>query len=70
MEKINEVFAVGDDTLIIIEGNGQNINNGEYLIDVKGVKHEILSVTMVHHKNPGDIMKSTTLLVEGKWNND
>lgn len=25
MEKINEVFAVGDDTLITIEGNGQNI---------------------------------------------
>ena len=68
MEKVMDMFVVGQNTSITIEGNGKNIKQGEKLVDEKGIEHKILSVAMVEHKNPKNIMKSTTLLVDGIWN--
>lgn len=64
---IRDKMIIGDNTVITISGNGSNIKIGDQLLDPKGVSHKILSIAMVEHEDPKDIIKSTTILVEGIW---
>lgn len=59
--KVKNVFRVGNNTSVTIEGNGDGLKNG---MRANNGKFRILSVAMV---NTTDGLPETTLLVEGDF---
>lgn len=68
MIKVLDKLIIGGNTSITIPGQGDEVKIGEILIDTKGIEHKILSVAMVEYDDPSEVIKSTTLYVEGIWN--
>ncbi len=64
MLKVLDVFEVGTKLSVTLEGECENVFNGSHLIDDKGNIIIVESIAMIRHKNPSDIKKSTTVLIE------
>lgn len=65
--KMIDIFPIGRNTSVTIEGNGNGLCNGTRIADENGKEYHIFSVGMVHHDNPTDFNKSVTLLIENNF---
>ncbi|MCD7742526.1 MAG: hypothetical protein LUI06_10015 [Ruminococcus sp.] len=64
MLKVLDVFQVGTKLSVTLGGECDNVSSGSRLIDGDGNIIVVESVAMTRHKNPSDIKKSTTVLIE------
>lgn len=64
MFKVLDVFKIGENVSVTFEGRCETIKNGSRLKDSAGKSYNVISVGMTRHENPGDISKSTTVLLE------
>ncbi|MEE1085814.1 MAG: hypothetical protein U0L05_01380 [Schaedlerella sp.] len=65
--KVLDVFPVGKNTSVTIEGNGIGLKNNMIIGDSLGVAHKLISVAMVAGQSTEETGKTTTLLVEGNF---
>lgn len=63
MFKVLDVFKVGNNVSVTFEGKCETLKNGCKLRDNAGNIYRVVSVGMTRHENPGDISKSTTVLL-------
>lgn len=63
-----DVFPVGENTSVTIEGNGEGLKNNIDITASDGSKHKLLSVGMTSGHSVEDVKKTTTVLVKGKFN--
>lgn len=64
--KVIDIFPVGGNTSVTIEGNGQGLKNNIFIKDSLGVTYKLLSVAMLS----GGIQETTTLMIEGKFDSE
>lgn len=64
MLKVMNILPVGDKLAVTLEGSGDEIKNGNCLVDSGGNIIEVLSVGMVRRASVNDINKSTTILID------
>lgn len=62
--KVLDVFRIGNNTSVTIEGKGNGLKNNMRIKDSLGITHKLLSVAMIS----GDNRDTTTLLIEGDFN--
>ena len=63
MLKVLDVFQIGNNLSVTLEGKCAEIKNGSTLIGNDGKKYEIISVAMVRSDDPTDFSKTTTVLM-------
>lgn len=61
--KVLNVFPVGKNTSVTIEGNGEKLKNNMTIKDLSGSTYRLLTVAMVS----GGDRDTTTLMIEGKF---
>lgn len=61
--KVLDVFRIGNNTSVTIEGNGNGLKNNMHIKDSLGITHKLLSVAMIS----GGDRDATTLLIEGNF---
>lgn len=66
--KVMDMFKVGNDTSVTIDGNGDGLHNKMEVFDENNVQHMILSVAMQSGANASSIRAQTTLLIKGEFN--
>ena len=66
--KVMDMFKVGNDTSVTIDGNGDGLHNKMEVFDENNVQHMILSVAMQSGANASSIRTLTTLLIKGEFN--
>ena len=66
--KVMDMFKVGNDTSVTIDGNGDGLHNKMEVFDENNVQHMILSVAMQSGANASSIRTQTTLLIKGEFN--
>ena len=64
--KVLDVFPLGENTSVTIEGNGNGLKNNIMITSDKGIAHKLLSVAMLSKES--EIKKTTTVLIEGVFN--
>ncbi len=64
--RVLDIFPVGENTSVTIEGNGKGLKNNILIKDSLGVPHRLISVAMLS----GEIKKTTTLLIEGIFDSE
>lgn len=64
--KVLDIFPIGQNSSVTIEGNGKGLQNGITIKDSLGTSHKLISVAMISGEKAG----TTTLLIEGKFNSE
>lgn len=65
--KVLGVLPVGENTSVIISGDGQDLKNGIWVKDENGKRYHLLSVGMDAGTDPEAIGKTTIFLIEGRF---
>lgn len=68
MYKVIDVFPVGDNSSVTVEGKGSSFQNDMYIRDENNRKFKLLNVAMMGRQKAENIGEMTTLLIEGKFN--
>lgn len=58
-----DVFRIGNNLSVTLEGNCAELKNGSILIGNGGKRYEVISVAMVKSDEPTDFSKTTTVLM-------
>lgn len=66
--RVLDVFPLGENTSVTIEGNGEGLKNNTTVISDEGTNHKLLSVGMLSGTSGEEIKKTTTILIEGMFN--
>lgn len=67
MYKVLNTFAVGNNTSVTIEGNGEGLRNDMWVTGSDGKPYKLLSVAMPLDVSSYTIGKTTTVFVEGDF---
>lgn len=67
MYKVIDVFLIGDNSSVTIEGKGESLQNNMIIHDENNKEFKLLNVAMISGQEADDIGKTTTLLLEGKF---
>lgn len=70
MYNVISMLPVGQTTSVTIEGNGDGLKNNMRITDSKGVTYELMSVGMTSDRDARDTMKTTSILIKGKFNSE
>ena len=65
--KVADITKLAKDSILTLYGVPVDLKNGGIVENECGVKYEVLSVAMVDHKNPSDILSSTTIMLKGDF---
>lgn len=68
--KVLDVFPIGKNTSVTIEGNGEGLKNNMIIGDSAGVAHKLISVAMLAGRSAKEADETTTLLIEGKFDSE
>lgn len=68
--KVIDIFRIGDNTSVTIEGSGKGLRNHIIVTSAEGTKHELLSVAMVSGHPQSERRKTTTVLIKGFFCSD
>ncbi|MDO5311401.1 MAG: hypothetical protein Q4E94_05795 [Clostridia bacterium] len=63
MFEVMDVFKLGDNLSVTLNGRCDEIRNGSKLTDQKGNVYNVVSVGMTRYDEPSDMTKSTTVLI-------
>jgi hypothetical protein len=64
MLKVIDIFPIGNQLSVTLDGVCDRIKNGCKLIDSRGSAIQVISVGMVRYTDHNEIGKTTTLLVD------
>lgn len=64
--KVLDIFPIGTNTSVTIEGNGEGLSNGIDIKDSNGKSHRLLTVAMISSEEKNN----TVLLIEGKFDSE
>ena len=64
MFKVLDVFPIGNMFSVTLEGSCDSLKNGSRLTDSNGNTVIVVSVAMTRYKDPADISKNTTVMVD------
>lgn len=67
MYKVIDVFPIGDNSSVTIEGKCENLQNNMTIHDENNKEFKLLNIAMVGGQKADDIGKTTILLIEGKF---
>lgn len=67
MYKVLNTFAVGKNTSVTIEGNGEGLRNGIRVRGSDGKSYNLISVAMPLEVASDTIRKTTTIFIEGDF---
>jgi hypothetical protein len=62
-----DTLPIGNDTSVLIDGDGKHFKNGVGVLDENGKPYEVLTVAMSSGKNVDDLLNKTSLLIKGKF---
>lgn len=68
--KVLDVFSIDKNTSVTIEGIGEGLKNNMIIEDSAGVAHKLISVAMLAGQSVEEVGKTTTLLIEGKFDSE
>ncbi len=63
MFTVMDIFKIGDNLSVTLNGACEQLKNGVTLKDEEGNKYKVLSVGMTRFNDPTDITQSTTILL-------
>ena len=63
MLKVLDVFRIGNNLSVTLEGSCAELKNGSVLLGRGGKRYEVISVAMVKSDEPTDFSKTTTVLM-------
>ena len=66
--KVLDVFPIGNNTSVTIEGHGEGLKNHMDVISAEGKTYRLLSVAMVSGQPEDESGKTTTVMIEGSFN--
>lgn len=67
MYKVLNTFAVGKNTSVTIEGNGERLRNDIRVMGSDGKSYNLISVAMLSDASSDASGKTTTVLIEGDF---
>jgi hypothetical protein len=62
-----DTLPIGNNTSVLIDGDGKYFKNGVGILDENGKPYEVLTVAMSSGRNIDDLLNKTSLLVKGKF---
>lgn len=65
--KVLDIFQVGTDSSVTIDGRGEGLHNGMTIFDDNGNSYHLMSIAMLSEYDTDEIGKTTTLLIKGKF---
>lgn len=67
MYKVLNIFAVGNNTSVTIEGNGEGLKNNMRVTGSDGKSYNLISIAMPLDVSSDTIRKTTTVFIEGDF---
>ena len=68
--KVLNSFPIEKNTSVTIEGNGEGLINNMFVTDYLGNVYKLISVALLSGYLPEDKEKTTTVLIEGKFDSE